>query len=90
MDSAKVNGKDFWIQDRENDRNAIWFDKGKWKIADLKYIGRDICGVHSVNNASELHKVTTWKYCKGDEWVLAPTNDLLVRGMYVVIILNLD
>ena len=81
-DSAKVNGKDFWIQDRNDDRNAIWFDKihNNWKIGDLKDIGKNFSGILSANIASELHKVTSWKYCKEDEWFLAPTNDLQVRG----------
>jgi len=83
-DLAKVNGKDFWIQDRDNDKNVIWFQNNSWNIGSLEDIGRGICGVHSVNNASELHKVTSWKYYKGDgEWVLAPTNDLQVRGRMV-------
>ena len=86
-DSAKVNGKDFWIQDRDNDRNAIWFEKKSWKIGNLEDIGRNICGIHSFNNVSELHKVATWKYHKGDgEWVFAPINDLQVRGMYAFLI----
>ena len=86
-DLAKVNGKDFWIQDRDNDKNVIWFQNNSWNIGSLEDIGRGICGVHSVNNASELHKVTSWKYYKGDgEWVLAPTNDLQVRGMYAILI----
>ena len=81
-DSAKVNGKDFWIQDRENSRNAIWFDKEKnsWNIGNLEDIGRNISGILSANIASELHKVTSWKYVKEGEWCLAPTNDLQVRG----------
>ena len=81
-DSAKVNGKDFWIQDQEHNRNAIWFGKEakKWQIGKLEEIGRDICFIHSTNNASELHKVTSWKYIKEGEWCLAPTNDLQVRG----------
>ena len=62
-------------------------EKNSWSIGNLEDIGRDICGVHSVNNALELHKVTTWKYYKGDgEWVLAPTNDLQVRGMCAILI----
>ena len=85
-DSAKVNGKDFWIKNIGSEADAIWFDKEhkNWKIGDLKDIGTDICAFQSTNNASELHRVTSWKYYNGDEWVLAPTNDMLIRGMYVI------
>lgn len=81
-DSAKVNGKDFWIQDRKDDRHAIWFDKEEnmWKIGKLEEIGRKLCFIHAACNASELHKVTSWKYLKCGDWVLAPTNDLQIRG----------
>ena len=86
-DSAKVNGKEFWIQDGDdNERNAIWFDKeyNHWNIGSLEYIGTNRCGFCSANNASELDKVTSWEYFKGDEWFPAPINDMQIRGMYLL------
>ena len=63
-------------------KNAIWFNKEAkmWQLGKLESIGRNCCFIHAACNASELHKVTSWKYTKCGDWVFAPTNDLQVRG----------
>ena len=85
--NAKVNGKEFWIQDDKD--SAIWFDeKNKnWKIGCFQDIGRNIRSFESKNNASELHKVTSWDYFDHEVWKSAPTNDMQVRGMFDIIFL---
>ena len=71
-----VNGKSHWLQD--SGKNAIWYYKGHWNIANHRYLGSHQASIYSPEDVAGPQDATTWKYYNR-KWITS--KDIFVEGI---------
>ena len=71
-----VNRKSHWLQD--SGKNAIWYYKGHWNIANHRYLGSHQASIYSPEDVAGPQDATTWKYYNR-KWITS--KDIFVEGI---------
>ena len=71
-----VNEKPHWLQDPG--KNAIWYYKDHWNIANHQYLGRSHASIYSSEDVAGPQEATTWQYYYNRKWIIS--KDIFVEG----------
>ena len=70
-----VDGKSHWLQDQG--KNAIWYHKDHWNIANYRYLGSNQAFIYSLEDVASPQEATAWRYYNR-KWITS--KDIFVEG----------